>query len=216
MQQQLNPVYLFADSQPLFETSIKFLSNSTAQNASAAYIGFSNKNEPVFYEIFLAIMNNQGITNCMQISSNFSDTEKEFLENSNLILLAGGDTKLGWKILQETACDKILQKKYSEGSILIGVSAGAIQLGLGFMANNVKIEALQIIPMYIDVHDEQNNWNDLKLAVLKYTPALGGLGIPLHGGLVYHVDGTIQAIAKPIEEFRVVNGVLFHNLIIPE
>ncbi len=211
----LKPIYLFADSQPLFDRTISFTEISGEEKCKAAYIGFSNDDNPAYYEIFLALMEKQNISDCMHITSVFSREEKAFLDQANLILLSGGDVKEGWQKLEEKGLTGFIPNKFTEGAILIGVSAGAIQLGHGFRQGNQFIKTLGLLPPAIDVHDEANNWQNLTTCISKDTPALGGIGIPLHGGLAYHPDGAVEALQKPLFEFHLEKGSIKNNLIMP-
>jgi len=215
MKLNLKPLYLFADSQPLFECQTSFQDILGKKDCKAAYVSFSNNDEPAYYEIFLALMEKQNIYDCMHITSKYGSDEKNFLEQANLILLSGGDVEKGWKKFQKNSLPKLLLEKYSQGNILIGVSAGAVHLGYGFQSDNAITPALNLLSMAIDVHDEQNDWLNLKNIVIEDSPALGGIGISLHGGLAYHVDGTVEALQKPLYEFHLDNGVLKNNLIFP-
>lgn len=205
------PIYLFADSQPLFWKSngSLFLQNIrerlTGSSPKAAYIGASNGDNPEYYEIFLAAMESIGINDCCMISAFFEEEEQEFLDNADIILLAGGDVELGWKTFQAVGLDKKVQQQYSEGAILIGVSAGAVQLGLcgctddSTHKDNV-FNTFQIIPLAIGAHEEKNEWQNLK-RLIKAKETFGkGIGIPTGGGMIYHADHSIEPIRYPLQE----------------
>jgi cyanophycinase len=215
MNLNLKPIYLFADSQPLFDSPVNFPKIIGKEKCKAAYIGFSNDDNPAYYEIFLALMERQNISDCMHTTSAFSQGEKAFIAQADLILLSGGDVEKGWKKLKKKNRRELILNKFTEGAILIGVSAGAIQLGHGFRQDNQFTKTLGLLSPAIDVHDETNNWQNLITCVSKYTPALGGIGIPLHGGLAYHPDGAIEALQKPLFEFHLEKGSIKNNLIMP-
>ncbi len=206
------PVYLFADSEPLFKT--KF-SKDKIKNCRAAYIGFANKDQPEFYQLFRAVMQNNGIRNIHQITLAYSQEEKDFLSEADLILLAGGNVEFGINALLEREIDTIIARKYIEGSILIGVSAGAIHMGQCFIVGKEIKNCLKILPLNIDVHDETNDWSRLKNSVLKTSLVLSGIGITIHGGLIYHNDHSLEALYKPAYEFKKLNGNILTNLILP-
>jgi len=226
MKNILKPLFLLADSEILFwKREDKFLLEPTIdlfknKELSAAYIGASNKDQPAFYDIFHYAMEIVGITSCRMITYNFTAADKKFLRKTNLILLAGGDVKTGWEIFQKTGLDKEIVNRYYDGAILIGISAGAIQMGLfGWDRSSTKdssiFETLKIVPMVIDVHDETQNWTHLKKVLKDIPQALTGIGIPLRGGMIYHPDQTIEAVRKPLAEFSLIDGQLSENLILP-
>ena len=131
----LRPLYLFADSQLLFwkhgERRLleSMLEGMPGNSSRAAYLGASNGDRPEFYEIFTAAMGNVGWPNCQMISSAFTPDERDFLEQAQLILLAGGDVRSGWDTFERTGIKDVLLTRYAQGAVLIGISAGAIQLG---------------------------------------------------------------------------------------
>lgn len=226
MNNTIKPLFLLADSEILFwKNEDKFLLDSTitsfkTKELSAAYIGASNKDQPAFYDIFLYAMEIVGITNCRMITYNFTTADKKFLRKANIILLAGGNVKAGWEIFQKTGLNKEIVNRYYEGAILIGISAGAIQMGLyGWDRSSKKVssifETLKIVPLVIDVHDESQNWMHLKKVLKDIPQAIPGIGIPLRGGMIYHPDQTIEAIRKPLDEFCMVEGSLSENIIFP-
>src|SRR6185503_2298694 len=136
MSSQPKPIYLLADSQLLFLRTDGSLYLDSIRNAieaaspKAAYIGASNGDQPEFYSIFEAAMEGMEIHDCRMVSSRFSTEEASFLTTADLILLAGGDVIRGWRLFEQTGLKELIVKRYYEGALLIGVSAGAVQLGL--------------------------------------------------------------------------------------
>jgi cyanophycinase len=98
----IKPLYLLADSQLFFWKSAR---DSLAQrirqdldnsNPKAAYIGASNGDQPEFYSLFVAAMEVTGVSNCRMVPSQPSREDILFIEDADLILLAGGDVEKGW------------------------------------------------------------------------------------------------------------------------
>ena len=108
---QLQPLYLLADSQLLFwkrqdhrlllEAALDGLARDTP--LSAAYIGASNGDRPEFYGIFEAAVDAIGINDRRMIDSSFGPDDRAFLERAQLIVLAGGDVRLGWNMFGKPA-----------------------------------------------------------------------------------------------------------------
>ncbi|MCW3081225.1 Type 1 glutamine amidotransferase-like domain-containing protein [Segetibacter sp.] len=223
---QTKPLFLFADSQLLFIKNDRqeyylqsAVNNITNPDPSCAYIGASNNDEPVFYELFAAAMQNLGLRNCKKISSSFDKDDREFLDKADLILLAGGDTELGLNIMKENGIDGILQRKYAEGCILIGVSAGAIQLGWqSFKATDERMkatEAFKFLPFIVLVHQDKDEVVKVE-SLLKISDTIKrAYEIPWGAGLIFHPDNTVEAIRKPINEFILKEDTLAHTLIFP-
>src|ERR1700739_1004582 len=130
---QLQPLYLLADSQLLFwkqqdrlllEAALDGLSRDTP--LSAAYIGASNGDRPEFYEIFEAAMDAIGITDRRMIDSSFGPDDRAFLERAQLIVLAGGDVRLGWHTFEKTGMKEVILGRDPQGGVLVGLSVGAV------------------------------------------------------------------------------------------
>ncbi len=224
---QTKPILLLADSQLLFQKDEKqgyflgsFMKELSGTNPLCAYIGASNNDEPAFYQIFVEAMNNAGFNNCKMITSTISEDERAFLEKANLILLAGGDTELGLKVFREKGIEEILQKKYREGALLIGVSAGAIQLGWlsleSFDNATYKVtDGLKFIPFIVFVHLKKMQLAEVESLLRKSDSIKCAYEIPSGGGLIFHPDNTLEAVRKPINEFILKDDKFTHTLIFP-
>jgi len=224
----LKPIYLLSDSQLLFWENADgtlFL-NSLKQNIEneppkAAYIGASNADNPDFYALFVAAMTNIGIENCRMIQSRFSIFDETFLQEADIILLAGGDVRKGWDIFVKTGLKELIIKRYFEGAILMGVSAGAVQLGLMSWPEpeptpESLFDTFKLVPCIIDVHNEKDEWNLLKKFVCLKRDHVKGLGIPSGGGLIYHPDLSFEAIRHPVYEYSIKNDKFNLCLLLPD
>jgi cyanophycinase len=222
----LKPIYLFADSQLLFWTnkgtlflqSIKDLIIPTSPKA--AYLGASNGDDPQFYSIFEAAMEALDIRDCRMILSSFSSDEESFVNEADIILLAGGDVERGWNVFSEIGLKELIIKRYFEGSLLIGVSAGAVQLGLFGLVEeegsfNKLIDTFKLVPFIIGAHEEKQEWKSLRETIQLLNGTAKGIGIATGGGLVYHPDQSIEAIRQPLYELSMRDGVISYSLLMP-
>lgn len=200
------PLYLLADSQllfwvqrdrPLLEAAVAGLPHDAP--VSAAYIGASNGDRREFYEIFEAAVDAIGVTDRRMIDSSFGAVDRAFLGRARLIVLAGGDVRAGWDTFVETGMRDVLLDRHAAGAVLVGVSAGAVQLGLCAPEPD-GLELLRLVPMVVDAHDERDDWARLTRAI----QALGGtgLGIPSGGGVVVRPDGAVAALRRAAHQFR--------------
>lgn len=233
----IKPIFLLADSQLLFwrgkdgllmERIRKLMEQDKPEgNFKAAYVGASNGDKPEYYDIFLAALNQVNIPKeqCRLIRSKKpGEKDFKFLEEADLILLAGGNIEKGWNIIKEKFQQRIVDRYY-KGAILIGISAGAVQLGLrGWKEGKRPVEGLfetfQIVPAVIDVHNEESDWNDLATIVDYLGSFNRGFGIPAGAGAVYHPDWSFEAIRHHLVEFAFVkiegdNVTFKRSLIIP-
>lgn len=220
------PIYLLADSQLLFwrKDGQYFLSSITKQlkgdSLRAAYIGASNGDAEEFYNIFQAAMDNIGVANRRRILSSFTPEDRAFLEAADIILLAGGDAEKGWQILKQTGMAELLTTKYRNGVVLIGISAGALQLGVcGLKEGGSTIEdlygTLNLIPFIIHAHDEKADWQTLKRTVSIEGCGARGVGIPFGGGMIYHPDGSLEPVRYPLHQFSESGGNLVRAILSP-
>jgi hypothetical protein len=227
MDNPLKPVYLLADSQLLFwNIEGRLWLDSVKEQLihptpKAAYVGASNGDDPRFYSIFEAAMEGIGIRDCRLISSSFLAADEEFMNEAGLILLAGGDVERGWRVFTETGLKDLIIKKYCEGAVLIGISAGAIQLGVFGLAErengcNLLIDTFKIVPFMIGAHEEGTEWKSLQETILLSEGKAQGIGIPTGGGMIYYPDLTVEAIRHPLDEFIWRDGVISHSLLFPK
>jgi cyanophycinase len=219
----LKPIYLFADSSLLFwrEKDMLFLNSVRSviekDSPKAAYIGASNGDNPDYYQIFEAAMDSIGVTDRKMILSSYTTEDASFLDQADIILLSGGDVEVGWGVFTRTGLKETILKRYYEGSVLIGISAGAIQLGLLGLAesSNDFVETFKLIPFVIGVHEEATEWESLKESIRRLNSAAPAIGIPSGGGIVAYADGSIEPIRHPGLEFSLREGRIIESLLVP-
>lgn len=211
----MTPIYLLADSQLLFwkQGGAPFLSSVREaverESPKAAYVGASNGDNPEFYELFVAAMSTIGVDDCRMIHSDLSSAEASFLDEADIILLAGGDVEYGWSVFESNGLNKTIVTRYYEGAVLIGVSAGAVQLGLAGLSTSGEatsdnlIHTFKLVPYIIGAHEEKEEWKDLKKAIRLMGSGVQGIGIPTGGGLIYHTDHSLEPVRQPAYEFSV-------------
>lgn len=218
------PLFLLADSQLLFwpdQDEAPFADRIVAAAPSApraAYLGASNGDDPDFYAIFLAAMERVGPAECRMIPAAPSDEERAYLEAAELIVLAGGDVERGWRAFQASGVKEILERRYHGGAVLIGVSAGAVQLGTAGWVEGDPVSmfgTLGFAPFVADAHAEDTDWAALRAVVHSRGEGARGFGIPRGGGLVYHPDGSVEAVRRPLCELSVAGGEVVTATILP-
>jgi cyanophycinase len=220
----IKPLYLLADSQLFFWKSggdslaERIRADLDSANPKAAYIGASNGDQPEFYNLFVAAMESMEISDCRSVPSQPSREDTAFLENASLIVLAGGDVERGWHVFEQNGLKELLPRWRYDGAVLIGVSAGAVQLGLGHLSNAAQpkpFEMFRFAPFYIGAHDEGNDWFDLRALVNLAQSDARGIGLPAGGGAVYYSDGTLEPLRKPLIEIVKENSQIIENILAP-
>ncbi|OBF12264.1 peptidase [Mycobacterium sp. ACS4054] len=218
------PLYLLADSQLLFwkrrdrlilDAALDGLCCGTT--VTAAYIGASNGDRPEYYGIFEAAMDAVGITDRRMIASSFGPQDRAFLENAALIVLAGGDVRLGWNTIEKTGLKEVILDRHTKGAVLVGISAGAVQLGRYAIveapesAVPERLDVLDLVPMAVDVHDERAGWGRLSRTIEDLNGTAAGLGIPSGGGVIAHADSTIEPLRRPARKFVFDGARIVHS-----
>jgi peptidase E len=222
------PLFLLADSQSLFrhgaDTVLPALQESlrvTQRNITkAAYIGASNGDAAEFFELFVAAMDGINLHESRMIRCKFCDEDRAFLQSADLLLLAGGDVDAGWEIMKSTGMDAVITDKYYSGAVLVGVSAGAMQLGMGWYAKDDRgvAHGLKLVPYYIGVHEEADDWRQLRRLVEDGEEFAKGFGIAPGGALICHGDLSMEAVRYPVAEFEKTaqeGGRVKGNLLLP-
>ena len=222
METPLQPILLTADSQLLFwqVDGEPFLARCRARlgdEPRAAYIGASNGDVLDFYHLFRGAMEGVGISRCRMIPSVPSEEDLEFIDEADLILLAGGDVARGWEVMKDNGITQKLIERYYTGALLAGVSAGAVQLGLFGLYEEGEaaqpFETLKLVPYLIDAHAEPD-WDRLRRAMPSVGEHVRGLGIPTGGGALIHGDLAVEPVRHPLTEMtydgdRVTQALIF-------
>lgn len=209
MATDIKPIFLLADSQLLFwrgEDGRRFLDRAREMIAAggqprAAYLGASNGDAPEFYDLFLAAMAEIGLRDCRHVPALPASEDLAFLAAADLLLLAGGDVQRGWTAFQENGLKEKIVERYYAGAVLVGVSAGSVQLGLkGWDEDGSQLfDTFGLVPFVVDVHDEPS-WSRLLRAVSQSGEHARGFGIPTGGGVLYHPDYSLEPVRHPLTE----------------
>lgn len=219
----LRPIFLLADSQLLFwkDKGALFLERvrgALAPEAKprAAYLGASNGDLREHFELFVAAMEGIDVRDCRLIPSDPSPADRSFFDQADVILLAGGDVSRGFSTFQRNGLAERILGRYAEGAVLIGISAGAIQLGQrGWTGHGVSpFSTFQLVPGVVAVHDEPE-WTALTEVVGALEGGGRGIGIPSGGGAILHADLTLEPVRKALVEIIAVDGALRRSLLLP-
>jgi len=229
---KIKPIFLFADSQVLFwhhkeglfikrfKKIIESDEDRPEGELKAAYIGASNGNKKEYFDIFTSAVKQIDITNCRHIKAKPSEKDYKFLRTADLVLLAGGSIVQGWNVIKNSEIQQRVVDCYHNGALLVGVSAGAIQLGLRGWKKTKKIpkdlfETFQVVPAVIDI-DDPADWEDLQDMVGCLGETNRGYGIPSGGGAVYHPDWSFEAVRHHLVEYSYLAGSMKRSLIFPK
>jgi hypothetical protein len=224
-QPNLQPLYLFADSQPLFWRGGAFLAGLCQAggntNPNVAYIGASNGDCADAYGIFEAAFGQLETARTHRVRAEFPEQDRRFLESADVLVLAGGDVEAGWNVFTGTGMRGLIEKRYRAGAVLVGVSAGAVQFGRyapvpDAQGGHKLLETFGLIDWLVDVHDEKRDWQALAATIQLLEGAARGLGIPHGGALIAHADGTFEPAGRAVEEFVLTEGRLRRSVLLAE
>jgi cyanophycinase len=218
------PIYAFADSRLLFwrragdslflDEVVKSLGGKPR---SAAYIGASNGDDlRPYHDIFVPAMQQMGTVECRMILSRPMPEDGAFLERADIILLAGGSVEVGWRVFENNGVKELIQRRRLEGALLMGVSAGAVQLGRGGLTDDESeiMPTFGFLPFYVGAHEERDDWRSLRKLVTMAPDSLRAIGIPFGGGIVYH-EGELTPVHKPLFELCVEDGQTSESCVFP-
>lgn len=217
---ELKSIFLLADSQLLFWRENgqllieRVVKARTRDQLKAAYVGASNGDHPDFFEIFVSAMEGVGIFDCRMIPSAISEVDIAFLNDADIILLAGGDVETGWRVFLSNGLSDHIVRRYFEGASLIGVSAGAVQLGLCCLAaDGSLIETFKLVPFIIGAHEESDNWKTTTELLRLSDPSKTAIGLPTGGGAIYHPDHIVEPLRHPLVELSLREDNVHQTLI---
>jgi len=215
----LKPIFLLADSELLFCRENgqllldRVVKDCKRDELKAAYVGASNGDNPDYYAIFVAAMEGSGVHNCRMIFSSLSEADVEFLSDADIILLAGGDAEAGWRVFLANGLNEQIVKRYYEGASVIGISAGAVQLGLCCLAADGSLmETFALVPFILGAHEESDNWRTTMELLQLSDGSKSGIGLPKGGGAAYHPDHTLEPLRYPLVELSLVEEQTFAAL----
>jgi cyanophycinase-like exopeptidase len=217
MSAESKPMFLLADSQLLFPRAgdpslmarVKAVLPAEPARAKAAYLGASNGDAPEHFALFVEAMEGLGIVRCIHVRQAADDAQRSFLAEADLVLLAGGDVGAGWRALNDGGLVPMLRAAPKRGVVVLGVSAGAVQMGmLGRTTDDAGeplTELLGLVPYAIGVH-EQPGWPTLHAVVRQAGRPCAGVGIPMGGAAMVHADGRLEGFGKSLVAVTAVDG----------
>jgi cyanophycinase len=219
------PLYLLADSQPLFMDGGAFLTALCQASGNArpdvAYIGASNGDSPEAHAIFEAAVEQVAIGRTHWVRAGFSPVDREFLKAADVIVLAGGDVEVGWNAFNRTGLRELIESRYREGAVLVGVSAGAVQFGKYASVSDGNsgqklVETFGLLDVIVDVHDESRDWQALSATIQLLEGRAKGIGIPRGAAVIVHPDETFEPVGRAVEEFVLNDGRLRRSVLLAE
>ncbi len=207
------PIYLLAGGNwrksntliPIFKS---ILAETEKKRPRVAYIGAANGDDPSFFKFSENFFISAGVSAVDQIflaqKRPNVDEAQSILSGSDAVFVAGGDVDKGMHWLQQHNLMSFLQERYQQGILFFGLSAGSIMLGAHWVRwenpdddTTARLFAcMGIAPIVCDTHAEDDDWEELKVAVRLLGKNSVGFGIPSEGGIRVAADGALTALNK--------------------
>lgn len=209
------PIYLLAGGRgakrespdPILQMALRELGKT---KPSVAYIGAAHGDSLTFYLFIkrLITATGAGKVELVPLAKKKSNMEKaqSIIESADCIFVSGGDVNEGMRVLTEKLVVPLIKKRYNEGALIIGVSAGSIMLAKQWInwpdendeASAELFPCMNIAPVLCDTHGEEDKWNELH-SLLRLTEGDQiGYGIPSGGAMRISTDGAVEAISMPL------------------
>lgn len=130
------------------------------------------------------------------------------IESADLLYLDGGDTVAGVTRIRELGLIDAFQRAAKTARALFGLSGGACAAGpytIGYGDDDAPYVAPSLdlgVPLPLDVHDEREEWPELRALLRLKPPHPAGIAIPSKGVLVVGGDGSLASRGAPACEQR--------------
>lgn len=165
--------------------------------------------------MFEMAMNSIGVTDCLHVDANLTHQQLAFVSTAQIILLAGGDTWLGWQTIRKI--EPMIVNARKNGAVLIGTSAGSVQLGMlghrdkPHLCNTDLFSTFGYVRAMLSPHEEKEQWKMLKQMVLQTEGTVPAIGIPSGSGLIVTNDNLVQAVRKAAVTFTIKDNQLIEQ-----
>ena len=191
--QNPGPLMLLADSQLLLipergdALQCQLRQDAAVGDGFAVYVGAANGCEAAFYDMACDAMAMMGINRTLFLKRDLVELGDCAAQIPALILLSGGDPVLGWQVLGQNPVRDWLLRCHHAGSVLVGISAGALHLTSALTARGgrpARVPFLDLYPAVTLVHEEQSGWpGEAAYLGLDQDDHYGCFKIPLGSGV---------------------------------
>jgi cyanophycinase-like exopeptidase len=192
-----------AETDPLLRT---VFDHCGVPSPSIAYIGAASGDDRRFFTMVTGAFTNSGAGD-VTLAATVRHFERGSFEktcvNADAVFFSGGDVDEGIAVVNRHRLAPMFRELYRGGKLLFGISAGSIMLArawVRFRDDNRSagelFPCLGIANILCDVHDEEENWGELR-ALLKLSPESSiGYGIRAGSAIVVDPQGTVEPMRK--------------------
>lgn len=178
----------------------------------ASFIAFASDDADELYEEFKKAMAMIGVVLCRHIHNPANRFEIAHLEQSDLIMVQGGDRRRLWDTLGTDLSSNVVAEhvkwRYLQGAVVIAVGEAMTLLSekswyvskTGDKESVIPYTGWKIFPHIVVPEDIDTDCEDL-------VESLGGagvviLGLSSGGGMIFNRDGLVEPIRHMIQEYR--------------
>jgi peptidase E len=217
------PIYLMAGGRSEGTRSFSHVMQTIIKDIGKAkpviaYVGVATGDNWPFYKMISGLIKRAGPCQIERvlIAQKKADLEKAklALQSADAVFMSGGDMEVGMSILDEKNLVGFFQELYKQDKLFIGVSAGSIMLANEWVtwgdpdddSTAELFPCLGIAPVICDTHAEEDDWEELKYALLLKNDSAIGYGIPSGACLKIYPDGTPEALGGVITRYGTQKG----------
>jgi peptidase E len=139
---------------------------------------------------------------------------REMLQLADAIFFSGGDMEVGMQILKEKNMVGFFKDLAKKDKLFIGVSAGSIIMAKEWVrwrnpnddSTAELFPCLGLVPIICDTHAEEDDWEELKMALQLKGAGTHGYGITSGAYLKVYPDGRLESEIGPVACYIFQNG----------
>ncbi len=212
------PVYLLAGGRsgdrkvpdPLIQAVFK---ESGTVAPTIGYVGTANGDDKSFFDRMADVFRQTGAYQVEHalISPAKANLKKakDILESADIVFVSGGDVERGMLVLKEKNMLDFLHKLHGQGKLFFGLSAGSIMLAKEWVrwrdpdddSTAELFPCLGFAPVICDTHSEQDDWEELKVALKLKEDNVRGYGIVSGTAIKVFPDGKVEALGGAIHQY---------------
>ena len=215
---EIKPVYLLAGGWSANRRANDLLvrevfRESGKKSPSVGYVGTASDDDEGFFNRLADMFRENGageVKHALLAPDNVDISRaKHILKNSDIIYICGGDVDTGIQILEERQMVNFLDELYQEGKPFFGLSAGSIMLAKEWVRwrnphDDTTAEVfpcLELAPVLCDTHDEEGEWEELKVLLMLENDGATGYGIATGTALRVFPDGRMEALGGAVHQY---------------
>jgi peptidase E len=219
------PLYLLAGGHfdkprsvvPMLES---ILAASGQAKPHVAYVGAANGDRPAFFSMMRDLLTSAGAAQVtpVPLAKAKADVEQARLTLARVdaVFVSGGDVEEGMRWLSRHQLLAFFNELYARGTLFFGLSAGSIMLGRQWVRwtdpqdddTAALYPCLELAPVVCDTHAEDDDWEELQVAVELLGDRGMGYGIPSGGMLRIDPDGAINAMGASVVRYENTAGTV--------